>query len=189
MANSRRNLEALASGTTTSKQQSPKSLPAVSVKLAGAGTELFEVRPGAKLYTDREWTIEQVAPELVGLTGIRISYEKAIQEKGTKVQFELPEPAQILVGFFRSSKKGVAAQPPPNEWEPIFRSALLAGDHPGLTVYSAQMPAGNNELDFGGGAYVVLGFIKKDAQPVPRMVFFSQSAANVRADLDWLFES
>lgn len=189
MANFRRNLEALASGTTTSKQQSPKSLPAVSVKLAGAGTELFEVRPGAKLYTDREWTIEQVAPELVGLTGIRISYEKAIQEKGTKVQFELPEPAQILVGFFRSSKKGVAAQPPPNEWEPIFRSALLAGDHPGLTVYSAQMPAGNNELDFGGGAYVVLGFIKKDAQPVPRMVFFSQSAANVRADLDWLFES
>jgi hypothetical protein len=189
MANFRRHLQALAQGSTATKRQSPQALPGVSVKLAGAGAELFEVRPGAKLYTDREWTIDQVAPELNGLTGIRISYERAIQEKGTKVQFELPEPAQILVGLFRSSKKGVAAQPPPNEWEPILRSALVAGGHPSLIVYSAQMPAGKNELDFGGGAFVVLGFIKRDAQPVPRMVFFSQSATGVRADLDWLFET
>ena len=188
MANFRRHLQALAQGSAVTKQQSPKALPGVSVKLAGTGAELFEVRPGARLYPDREWTIDQVAPELEGLTGIRISYEQAIQGKGTKVQFELPEPAQILVGFFRSSKKGAAAQPPPNEWEPILRSSLVAGSHPGLTVYSAQMPAGRNELDFGGGAFVVLGFIQRDAQPVPRMVFFSQPAAGVQADLDWLFE-
>jgi hypothetical protein len=50
------------------------------------------------------------------------------------------------------------------------------------------MPAGKSELDFGVGAFAVLGFISRDAQVVPRMVFFSQTGANVRADLDWLFE-
>lgn len=188
LSNFRRNFAALAHGSAVSKEQSPKALTAVSAKLAGAGAELFEVRAGAKIYTDREWAIEQVAPELIGLTGIRISYQKATQEKGARVQFELPEPAQILVGFFRSSKKGVAAQPPPNEWEPVLKSALIAGNHPGMTIYSAQMPAGKNELDFGVGAFAVLGFIRRDAQVVPRMVFFSQTGANVRADLDWLFE-
>jgi hypothetical protein len=55
-------------------------------------------------------------------------------------------------------------------------------------VYSHALPAGKSGLDFGHGAYVVLGFIKRDAQPEPRMVFFSQAAASQRPDLDWLFE-
>ena len=59
---------------------------------------------------------------------------------------------------------------------------------PGFTVYSHALPAGKSGLDFGHGAYVVLGFIKRDAQPEPRMVFFSQAAASQRPDLDWLFE-
>lgn len=57
-----------------------------------------------------------------------------------------------------------------------------------FTVWSHALPEGENDLDFGKGAYVVLGFIKKDAQPEPRMVFFAKSSAAERPDLDWLFE-
>jgi hypothetical protein len=193
LSNFRRNLSLLAAASAATKNASWSALPAVPVKLSDGcdnlgKAELFEIRPGAKIYPDREWTIEQVAPELLGLTGIRINYGQATKQKGIPLSFELSEPAQILVGFFRGSMKSVAAYPPPNEWEPILRSAVLAGSHPVLTVYSAQLPAGRNELNFGGGAFTVLGFIKRDAQPMPRMVFYSEAGTSTRADLDWLFE-
>ncbi|MBZ5619329.1 MAG: hypothetical protein LAQ69_11495 [Acidobacteriia bacterium] len=80
----------------------------------------------------------------------------------------------MLVGFFRSERKGAAAAPPKDEWEPILRNALLAPGQPVFTVWSHALPKGRNELDFGRGAYVVLGFIKKEAQPEPRMVSFQK---------------
>ena len=94
----------------------------------------------------------------------------------------------MLVGFFRSERKGAAAAPPKDEWEPILRNAVTLNGHPSLTVWSHALPQGRSDLDFGRGAYVVLGFIRKQAQPEPRMVFFSQAEARQRPDLDWLFE-
>jgi hypothetical protein len=60
--------------------------------------------------------------------------------------------------------------------------------HPGITVWSHALPKGRSELDFGRGAHVVLGFVRRDAQLRPRMVFFPPTAAQQRPDLDWLFE-
>jgi hypothetical protein len=82
---------------------------------------------------------------------------------------------------------GAAAAPPRDEWSPVLRNALAAGDHPGFTVWSHALPGGRNDLDLGQGAYVVLGFVKTDARLEPRMVFFGP-AAQSRPDLDWLFE-
>jgi hypothetical protein len=50
------------------------------------------------------------------------------------------------------------------------------------------VPAGKSDLDFGRGAYVVLGFVKRTAALVPRMVFPQSAQAQGRPDLDWLFE-
>ncbi len=127
-----------------------------------------------------------MAPELAGLTGIRMP-QKLAMEKGARVEFELREPAQVLVGFFKSARSRAAAAPPKDEWEPVLWNAVAAGAHPGFTVYSHAVPAGRSDLDFGPGAYVVLGFLPRSAQPEPRMVFFG-GAAQARADLDWLFE-
>jgi hypothetical protein len=69
-----------------------------------------------------------------------------------------------------------------------LRNAVESSGNPAFTVWSHALPAGKNSLDVGRGAYVILGFIKKDAQPEPRMVFFSDSAAQKRPDLDWLVE-
>lgn len=181
------NLQVVHGSGSVSAQEKPRApLPGVGVKLAGTEGELFAVKAGAKLYTDRAFAIEQLAPDLRGLTGIRIANDKATKG-GVRLEFELAEPAQMLVGFFRSSKKGAAAAPPRDEWSPLLRNALAAGEHPGLTVWSHALPAGKNDLDLGSGAYVVLGFVKKDAPLEPRMVFFP-GAAQSRPDLDWLFE-
>ena len=55
-------------------------------------------------------------------------------------------------------------------------------------MWSHALPQGKSDLDFGRGSYVVVGFIRKDAQPEPRMVFFSTAGAGHPPDLDWLFE-
>jgi hypothetical protein len=158
--------------------------PGVSPKLVGTVGELFRVEPGARLYADGKLVIGQIAPELRGLTGIRIRQADAAKD-GVRVAFELPEAAQVLVGFFRSEKKGAAAAPPKDEWEPILRNGIAVDGHPGFTVWAHALPKGRSDLDFGRGAYVVLGFISKDARPESRMVFF---AGAQRTDLDWLFE-
>ncbi len=189
LATFRRNLGRLESGSSRRQETAPAALPGVPVTLVSGQAETFTVRPGEKLYTAGDYVIQDVAPELRGLTGIRISQQEATRAgDGVRIQFELPAPAHILVGFFRSSKKGAAAAPPRDEWEPVYRNAVVAAGHPALTVYSHALPAGRNELDCGRGAYVVLGFARRDAQLNPRMVFFSEPGTNVRADLDWLFE-
>ncbi len=187
LANFRRNLKILESGGTAPESER-HPYPSVPFTLTGNTGEPFKIEPGARLFTDNDATIEQAAPELRGLTGIAIS-QAAAASKGVRLEFSLPEPAQVLVGFFHSGKKGAAAAPPKDEWEPVLHNGIEAANFPGFTVWSHALPKGNNQLDFGRGAYIVLGFIKRDTQPEPRMVFFSKAGAPVqRAGLDWLFE-
>jgi hypothetical protein len=187
LATFQRNLKTLETSGAVARSTDRPALPGVIAKLTGGAGEVFHVEPGAKLYTDKDLAMQEIAPELRGLTGIRIADDAAIKD-GVRLEIDLPEPAQVLVGFFRSEKRGAAAAPPKDEWEPILRNGISVAGHPGFTVYSHALPAGKSGLDFGRGAYVILGFIKRDAQPEPRMVFFSQTAANQRPDLDWLFE-
>jgi hypothetical protein len=187
LATFERNLKQLETGGTSTRNEERPPLPGVTVKLAGSAGKLFRVEPGARLYSDKDLTLSGIAPELRGLTGIQIPQDEATRD-GVKLQFNLEEDAQVLVGFFRSEKKGAAAAPPKDEWEPILRNALAVAGAPGFTVWSHALPRGRNELDFGRGAFVVLGFIKRNAQPEPRMVFLSATGAGQRPDLDWLFE-
>ncbi len=160
--------------------------PAVSAKVTNGKGEAFQIAPGAKLFSDAPAAAAAVAPELANMTGIRIAAQEA-RDKGVKLEFELPEPAQILVGFFRTSSRNAAANPPKDEWEPVLFNGVTATGHPAFTVYSHALPAGKSDLDFGRGAYVVLGFVKRTETLVPRMVF-TAGAPGDRPDLDWLFE-
>lgn len=177
----RGNLTKLESGPGT---RSHGAYPAVAVKVTGAG-QAFVVKPGESLFSDRNLPMAELAPELHGLTGIRIDRAQAV-DRGVSLKFELAEPAQVLVGFFRG-RRGEAAEPPRDEWNPVLRDGVIVPGHPRLTVYAHQLPPGANDLDLGKGAYVVLGFVRRDADLQPRIVFFSDAAGS-RANLDWLFE-
>ena len=187
LATFQHNLTALRTSASLTAHADRAPLPGVMVKLASQPGEMFAVEPGAKLYTDSALVIQQIAPELRGLTGIRIPQAQAAKD-GVRIVIDLAEPGQVLAGFFRSEKKGAAAAPPKDEWEPILRNGIAVAGHPGFTVWSHALPKGKSDLDFGHGAYVILGVIKRDAQPEPRMVFLSQDSARQRPDLDWLFE-
>jgi hypothetical protein len=134
-----------------------------------AGGEAYEVRAGAKVFTDRGYTIRSVAPELVGLTGIRFSHDAAKSGRYTPVEFETDQPVQVLIGFFRSPKP-MWRRPPDLELDAmaaerggcessIDNAATIDGS-PAVDVHALRFGAGRQKLDLrGDGSFVVLGVI------------------------------
>ena len=186
LANFKRNLKQLrtAAEPASGPQKPIKPLPVVTVKALGEGIEVYEVKPGAKPFTDRDYTIRQLAPELVGMQGIRFSNTKAKQE-GVTVRFELTEPAKILVGFLDGDQSS-HARPPKWEWDPALLRSVVIDRFPGVTVHSHLFPAGKNLLDLGKGTFLLLGFTNASQTLQPRVVF--PEGGGRQDQVDWLFE-
>jgi hypothetical protein len=181
----RSRLATLGSAQPAIAEVAPKELPQVGFTLAPGAGETFAVKPGEKLYTDAPTTIVSVAPELDGLTGIRVS---AKQEK--PIHFTLEKPAQILVGFFKSSSsKAMNVSPATEQWNILLPDAITIAKGLPVTVWSKPLPAGANDLDLGKGAYVVVGFIPEDAHVTPHVNFSTTGSNGEPPNLDWLFEN
>ena len=170
---------------TTGAAEVAARLPQVAFTLAPGAGETFSVRAGEKLYTDAATPIVSVAPELDGLTGIRVS-----AQQDTPIHFTLARPSQILVGFFKSdSKKAMNVSPATEQWNILLPNALQTAKGLPVTVWAKPLPAGVNDLDLGKGAYVVVGFIPEDAHVTPHINFSTAETSGQPPNLDWLFEN
>ena len=184
LATFRHRLKALGTSQPAKSGAAPKQLPQVAFTLAPGAGETFTVRPGEKLYADAATPIAGVAPELDGLTGIRVS---AQQE--TPIHFTLASPAQVLVGFFKSSSsKAMNVSPSTEQWNILLPDAITTAKGLPVTVWTKPLPAGANDLDLGKGAYVVVGFIPEDAHVTPHVNFSATGTKGQPPNLDWLFE-
>ena len=185
LATFQRRLAALGTAQPASAETVEKQLPQVAFTLAPGAGETFAVRPGEKLYSDAATPIVSVAPELNGLTGIRVS---AQQE--APIHFTLAKPAQILVGFFKSdSRKAMNVSPATEQWNILLPNALTMAKGLPVTVWTKTLPAGVNDLDLGKGAYVVVGFIPEDTRVTPHVNFSTMGTNGEPPNLDWLFEN
>jgi hypothetical protein len=174
-------LSASAAGAET-KVAGP--LPQVEFALKPGAGEVFAVEKGAKLFMDGNTTITEVAPELAGLKGIRVS-----PSAGGTLQFELSKPAQILVGFQKNaSKKSSVLDPETEQWNLLLLNAVTAEKMPAMAVWAKPLPAGANDLDLGKGPYVVLGFIPEDLHVAAHLNFSQAGDESGAANLDWFFE-
>jgi hypothetical protein len=168
---------------TGSKSAGP--LPQVPFTLEPGAGETFAVGPGHALYSDNSAaTITTVAPELNGLTGIRVSTKQS-----EPLHFTLGAPAQILVGFFKSSSnKALNVSPAAEQWNQVLPNAITASKMQPISAWAKPLPAGKNDLDLGKGAYVVLGFIPEEARITPHVTFTTANGNDKAPNLDWLFE-
>lgn len=174
-------LSALRSGSQISEAK-PHQLPEIGFTLQPGGGEVFTVAKGASLYSDADAPITSVVPELDGLKGIRVSTHQE-----TPIHFTLDKPAQILVGFFKSnSRKQMNVSPDTEQWNIVLPNAVSEAKGLPITVWAKPLPAGENDLDLGKGAYVVLGFIPENTHIAPHVSFNPES--NHQPNLDWLFE-
>ena len=177
-------LTSLGSTQLAKAEATPARLPQVAFTLAPGEGETFTVHSGEKLCTDAATPIASVVPELDGLTGIRVS---AQQE--TPIHFTLSQPAQILVGFFKSSsRKAMNVSPSTEQWNILLPDAIATAKGLPVTVWTKPLPAGANDLDLGKGAYVVVGFIPESAHVTPHVNFSTTNANGELPNLDWLFE-
>ena len=79
--------------------------PAANFKLISTNAETYKIEAGAKVFTDRSgYTIQHVARQLDGLTGIRFSHSAA-KDGLPPIEFEAGEPVYVLVGYFDSREK------------------------------------------------------------------------------------
>ena len=170
--------------TPQKRAEGPTHLPQIPFTLAPGAGELFTVSPGQPLYTDNPHaTIATVSPALDGLKGIRVSTH---QEQ--PLHFTLSAPAQILVGFFKSSShKALNVSPATEQWNLVMPNAVIpsGGRTLPISVWAKPIPSGRNDLDLGKGAYIVLGFVPEDAH-IP---FTAASTPGQPPNLDWLFEN
>ena len=173
----------LLSGGAAAESAQAKPLPQVAFTLAPGAGETFTAEKGARLFQDRDATIDDLAPELKGIEGIRIS-----TRQGGTVRFTLSAPAQILVGFPGGSAQSSALDPETEQWNLVLLNAVTAKDMPPMAVWAKPLAAGANELDLGKGQHVILGFIPSDLQVTPHVNLPVAAGAGGSPNLDWLFE-
>jgi hypothetical protein len=160
-------------------------LAEVPFTLAPGAGETFTISTGQSLYTDNSAaTMNSVLPELQGLTGIRVSSHQT-----EPLHFNLSAPAQILVGFFKSaSSRSLDVSPATEQWNLVLPNAITAPKMQPVAVWAKPLPAGQNDLDLGKGAYVVVGFVPDSTHITPRIAFSTTSNDGAPPNLDWLFE-
>jgi hypothetical protein len=152
--------------------------PPARFKLLSTNAEIYRVEAGAKVFTDRNFTIQQLAPELKGLTGIRFSHEAAKKGRYEPVEFEAAEPVQVLVGYFKSPQKGWL-QVPSLEFaaqaderggvDPVIENAAVVSECAKVDVHAFRFDAGRQKLELiGKGSFVILGVVPQSATLHPR---------------------
>lgn len=193
--NFRANLARVQAGASVGVVESvPERFEPVSYTLLSDDGEMFCVRPGASVFADADSNVRELAPELEGLTGVRVARDSAFQGQ-IALRLRLEEPGHILVGYFQSTDP-VWLQVPDLEvdthadarggLEPVLRAAAAVDFLPAVNVHAFAFEAGEHILALGAGAYVVLGVVSGGQAFTGRTVLGESDDA---LTLDWLYET
>ena len=142
-----------------------------------SGGEAFTVKQGARVYTDRDYSIQSVAAELRGQTGIRFEHTLAKDNKLPPIIFESKEPVTVLVGYIKESQPFWRRVPDLETdamaidqytAEPALQNAAAIDSLPAIDVYGVKFPAGRQTLALRGeGSFVILGIVRQST-PLPK---------------------
>jgi hypothetical protein len=167
-------LKTNANDTNAANGPAIKPWPPAKFKLISKNAETYQVEVGAKVFTDENFTIQSLAPELSGLIGIRFSHETAKAGDHQPLEFDAAEPVQVLVGYFKSDQAGwrqvprleVAAQADEHGGvDTVIENAAAISNCPGVDVHAFRFDAGRQKLELvGKGSFVVLGIVPQSFQ-------------------------
>ena len=154
-------------------ESSIKPWPATQFKLISTNAETYKIEVGAKVFTDRDFTIQNLALQLNGLTGIRFSHEAAKQGL-PPIEFEVAEPVQVLVGYFDSDKKAWL-QVPKLEFaaqaderggvDTVLENAATIASSPNVNIHAFRFDAGKQKLELiGKGSFVIFGIVPQSVK-------------------------
>jgi hypothetical protein len=154
--------------------------------------EGYTIAKDASLFTDTTVKIKEVAEQLSGLRGIKLSKAQQIKN-GTEIKFSTNSPVKLLVGFFNQKDPQYLAPPQletdasANNYgqsEIKISNALVPYGFPPVNVHAYAFPAGTHTLNLGKGACLLLGFIDDKQE----LRIFNAGLDGRGKDIDWLFE-
>ena len=151
-----------------------KPWPTAQFKLISTNAETYKVETGAKVFNDRNYSVQNLAPELNGLTGIRFSHEAAKGGCYEPVEFEASEPVQVLVGYFNDARD-IWLQVPKLEFaaqaderggvETVIENAAVIQECPVVDVHAFRYGAGRQKIEMiGQGSFVILGVVPQSVR-------------------------
>ncbi|WP_316800601.1 hypothetical protein [Pedobacter frigidisoli] len=154
--------------------------------------ENYTVEKEAIVFADSSVRIKEVADQLTGLKGIRLSKTRQLKS-GTEISFETKIPVKLLVGLF-NQKDAKFLAPPQLETDASannygqseikISNALVLNGYPPANVHAYSFPAGKHTLTLGKGECLVLGFIDDKQE----LRIFNAGLDGRGKDIDWLFE-
>jgi DUF1680 family protein len=156
----------------------PASLRSTDFKLLSSNAEIYFVGTNVAVFSDKAWTIAGLAPELIGLRGIRFSHQAASAGRCEPIEFQVSEPVQVLIGYFRD-KNPAWLQVPDLEaaaqaderggYDPVLRNAVAIEGLPNVDVHAFRYEAGKHKLELiGKGSFIVLGIVPDSIKITPR---------------------
>jgi hypothetical protein len=174
----KRKVAGLSQGGAAVDESKIKPWPAAPFKLISREAETYPVGVGAKVFTDRNFKIQSLAPELAGLTGIRFSHEAAKKGKNRPIEFEADEPVRILVGYFNNPQKGWLQVPQLENAaqaderggvDTVLGNAVTIDGCPSVNVHAFRYEAGRQKLELiGKGSFLILGVVPATVELTPR---------------------
>lgn len=158
------------------------------------GHRFFIADSMAKIFSDRDYSIHAIAPELRGLRGLVMSYDKQARE-GTTVTFTTKSPVKLLVGFFNAKDSFILKAPEletnasANNYgqsETKIANAVVVKGLPPVNIHSYSFGAGTHTLKLARGIGLILGAVP-DNQPLP-LYDAGLTEKGAKKEIDWLFE-
>jgi len=148
--------------------------PAAKFKLISTNAETYEVKVGARPFADRKYTFTELASELNGLTGVRLSHEEAKNGRYVPLEFEVAEPVRVLIGYFNEARAlwlqvpnlDVASQADGRGGvDVVLRNAATIQECPNVNVHAFRYEPGRYKLELiGRGSFIILGVVSQSAE-------------------------
>jgi hypothetical protein len=163
------NVTQLKEGATAVDESQIKPWPPAPFTLISKNAEVYKVQIGAKVFNDRNFEIEKLAPQLNGLTGVRFSHDAAKKGHYQPLEIQVSEPVLVLAGYFNSDQKDWL-QVPQLETdaraddrggvETLIQNAAVVSGCPSVDVHAFRYDRGLQKLEFSGkGSFVILGIV------------------------------
>jgi len=190
--NFKRNLDSLKSPQANAGEKKRTRLTSTTITLSSADNT-YKLSPGTTVFKDTTAVVKNIAPELAGLQGIKLTKSEQVTN-GTTISFNSAKPVKVLVGFFESKEKRYLKEPQletdasANDYGQAdikIANAIQIAGMPPVNVHTYTFGAGTNKLNLGKGVCLVLGFVNEDAN-VPVYDAGLSNEGNIR-DMRWLF--
>ncbi|MDD4683326.1 MAG: hypothetical protein PHQ55_09190 [Eubacteriales bacterium] len=188
----------LKSGWHPGKDKEEEEAPAplcesqIGLKILNDEYKPYTLARGELAFVDGAMDIQNIAPELVGLSSVKLNMDEAIR-KGNTVRFELAQDAQLLIGYFQGGGL-MWLQVPELETnthaddrgglKPVLTNAMKITGCPPVNVHAFRYEKGSHELYLGTGSFLILGAVAAETKIENRDAGMQKESLE---SLEWLY--